>query len=76
MPLVPLPFPSIVVASSDDQYVSPERAVEFARVWGSELRVIGAAGHINGASGYGPWPEGEAMLLELMARLPIGSPAT
>jgi len=68
MPLVPLPFPSIVIASSDDKYVPLARAEEFARAWGSELRVIGPAGHINGASGHGPWPEGEAMLLELIAR--------
>ncbi|MGZ7039032.1 MAG: alpha/beta hydrolase, partial [Thermoanaerobaculia bacterium] len=36
----------------------------FAAAWGSRLVFIGDAGHINGASGYGPWPEGEAMLLE------------
>ena len=64
MPLVHLPFPSIVVASANDEYVSLDRARAFAEAWGSRLAVIGDAGHINGASGYGPWPEGEAMLLE------------
>jgi len=30
----PLPFPSVVVASSDDPYVTPGRAAAFARAWG------------------------------------------
>lgn len=62
MPLARLPFPSIVVASTNDEYVSVDRARQFAEAWGSRLVLIGDAGHINGASGYGPWPEGEAML--------------
>jgi predicted alpha/beta hydrolase family esterase len=64
IPRVKLPFPSIVVASTNDEYVSVDRAREFADAWGSRLILIGPAGHINGASGYGPWPDGEAMLLE------------
>jgi len=64
MPLAKLPFPSIVVASTNDQYVSNDRARLFADAWGSRLVFIGDAGHINGASGYGPWPEGERMLLD------------
>ena len=64
IPLARLPFPSIVVASSNDEYVSPDRARAFAQAWGSRLAEIGPAGHINGASGYGHWPEGEAMLDE------------
>jgi len=57
-----LPFPSLVVATTDDIYVSVERARRFAGWWGSDLEVIGAAGHINTASGHGPWPEGYAFL--------------
>ncbi len=30
---------------------------------------IGGAGHINGDAGYGPWPEGEQMLLEFCFRV-------
>lgn len=67
MPEVRLPFPSIVVASSDDPYISLDRARQFAAAWESKLVNIGPAGHINGASGHGPWPEGESMLLELAA---------
>jgi len=64
VPLAPLPFPSIVVASSNDPYASVERSRAFARGWGSKLVEIGDAGHINGDSGHGPWPEGEQLLEE------------
>jgi hypothetical protein len=64
MELSTLPFPSIVVASTNDEFVSVDRARQFANAWGSRLVFIGNAGHINGASGHGPWPEGEEMLFE------------
>ena len=69
MPIEKLPFPSMVVASSDDPYVTFERARAIAAAWGSTFVEIGEAGHINGASGYGEWPEGERMLLNFCARL-------
>lgn len=69
MPMKKLPFPSMVVASSNDQYVTLERARAFAAAWGSKFVEIGEAGHINGASGYGEWPEGERMLMEFCERL-------
>jgi predicted alpha/beta hydrolase family esterase len=65
MPLPRLPFPSMVVASSDDYYVSPARAALFAERWGSSLVEIGNKGHINGESGLGDWPEGYALLQKL-----------
>jgi hypothetical protein len=46
---------------------------------GSRLVNLGLAGHINVESGFGPWPEGEALLAELRAdalRPPVGSPTT
>jgi predicted alpha/beta hydrolase family esterase len=65
MPLDRLPFPSIVVASRDDTYVTLERAAEYAAAWGSRFVEIGAAGHINTASGLGAWPVGYALVNEL-----------
>lgn len=67
MPLAPLPFPSIVVASTNDEYVTLPRAAQFAIAWGSRLEVLGALGHINSASNLGSWPEGFALLRELSA---------
>ena len=69
MPRRPLPFPSIVVASSNDEYVSQARAQVFAARWGSTLVDVGAVGHINVASGLGDWPAGHALLEQLLQRL-------
>ena len=66
VPHDPLPFPSIVVSSSNDPYLNPERAREIARAWGSRFVDIGAAGHVNGESGLGDWPEGKRLLRHLI----------
>jgi len=65
IPLEKISFPTLVVASTDDPWVSYERAAFFASSWGSEFVSIGAAGHINVASGHTAWEEG----LELLKRL-------
>ena len=65
LPLDPLPFPTIVVASTDDEWVSLERATFFADEWGSRLVNVGALGHVNSASGLGSWAEGRALLESL-----------
>ncbi|MBV8098064.1 MAG: alpha/beta hydrolase [Verrucomicrobia bacterium] len=65
-PLIPLPFKSIVVASTDDPFATLERAKTFAAAWASEFVIFESAGHINAASGHGPWPEGERILDRLM----------
>lgn len=58
LPMAPLAFPSALVASSDDPYCRHDRAKALAAAWGSAFIDAGAAGHINTASGHGPWPEG------------------
>ena len=74
MPLEPLRFPSIVVASDDDPYATADRARHFAARWGSELVMLSGAGHINSASGLGRWPAGRALLERLRSGSPPGSP--
>lgn len=69
VPTAPLPFPSMVVGSVTDPYASYERLQGFAADWGSAFQSAGDAGHINAASGHGPWPEGLLMFAELMKRL-------
>lgn len=66
MPLYKLPFPSIVIASTNDEYVTLERAHFFAGAWGSELINIGDCGHINSASDLGLWPQGYEQLQKLL----------
>lgn len=58
LPRAPLPFPTALVASRNDPYCSFERAGALAKAWGATLIDAGEAGHINVASGHGPWPEG------------------
>lgn len=62
MPTAPLPFPSIVVASNNDPFMSLSRATALATEWGSEFVNIGDAGHINIASGYGYWPAAQNLV--------------
>mgnify|MGYP005757007333 CR=1 FL=1 len=67
IPLDKLPFKSIVVSSSNDEYISGSRAQQLASAWGSRYVNIGMAGHINTASGYGRWDEGLELLKGLCA---------
>ncbi|HAV36112.1 MAG TPA: alpha/beta hydrolase, partial [Massilia sp.] len=69
VPMAPLPFPCLVVTSTDDPFVARERARAFADAWGGRLVEIGDAGHVNADSGYGDWPEGERLLLDFCAGL-------
>jgi uncharacterized protein len=66
MPLFKLPFSSIVIASSNDEYVTLERAKLFADSWGSKFINAGALGHINSSSDLGNWPEGYTILQTLI----------
>jgi len=66
LPLLPLPFPTIVVASTDDPYGSVAYANARAHSWGSRFVSIGAAGHINASSGLFDWPVGMDLLCELL----------
>jgi len=67
LPTARLPFPTIVVASSDDPFVTVDRAAALARAWGSRLVTLEGAAHINADAGFGPWPEGRQLLAELTA---------
>lgn len=65
-PAAPLPFPSLLVASSDDPWIDQGRARALAGQWGSHFVDAGPVGHINAASGIGDWAEGAALLTRLV----------
>jgi predicted alpha/beta hydrolase family esterase len=65
IPRQPLPFPSIVAASTNDPLCSFARAEDFARAWGSRFIDVGAVGHINPPAGFGEWQQGEDLIREL-----------
>ncbi|HEY9100990.1 RBBP9/YdeN family alpha/beta hydrolase [Chitinimonas sp.] len=67
-----LPFPTLLLASSNDPYAATSHAQHCARQWGSGLVELGELGHINGASGLGDWPQGRALLTAFTAGLAVG----
>jgi predicted alpha/beta hydrolase family esterase len=66
VPYQPLPYRSVVVASSNDPYCPVRTAGAYARSWGSEFVRLQNAGHINIESGFGAWPLGLALLQSLV----------
>lgn len=61
IPKLELGVPTIVAASTNDPWVDHDRARDLSEDWGADFIDMGEAGHINVASGYGPWPEGRAL---------------
>lgn len=57
-----LPFPSLLVASSNDPYLSINRAQTLSTAWGSDLHIIGPFHHIGDDSGIGGWEGGKDLL--------------
>jgi predicted alpha/beta hydrolase family esterase len=61
-----LPFQSTVAVSRNDPHCSLMRASALALAWGSRLVDCGMSGHINADSRLGDWPEGFALLQDLL----------
>jgi predicted alpha/beta hydrolase family esterase len=62
IPERPLGLPTVVVASTNDPWMSFRQAVTWAEDWGAELVNLGPAGHVNPQSGFGAWPRGLSIL--------------
>ena len=62
LPSASLEVPSILVASRNDPWMGFAAAKRLAARLGSRFVDAGQAGHIDAASGYGPWPRGERLL--------------
>src|SRR5215207_3358788 len=58
IPRDPLPFPTVLVASSNDPFCEIGRASD-----------LGEACHINAESGHGPWPEGLMRFAGFLSKL-------
>ncbi|KUJ61922.1 alpha/beta hydrolase [Flavobacteriaceae bacterium CRH] len=71
IPIIKLPFPSILVASENDPYASFERKKYFAEMWGSDFVNVGKKGHINSDSDLKYWEEGQEILAQLIAKIDI-----
>ena len=62
LPNGPLPFRSLVAASTNDHLASLEAVTHMAEGWGSELLNLGDVGHLNPAAGYGHWPQALSLI--------------
>jgi predicted alpha/beta hydrolase family esterase len=69
VPRAPLPFHAHVVASSNDPWCPLPQAQAMAAQWGATIADAGAIGHIDDATGHGPWPEGLMSFGGFMGRL-------
>jgi predicted alpha/beta hydrolase family esterase len=65
IPRTPLPFPSVVVGSTNDPYARIDRLRDLAAAWGSAFMDVGTHGHLNAASALGTWEFGQDLLEEL-----------
>lgn len=65
-PRIALPFPALVVSSTDDPYCQPDRAEEMASAWLADFVLLEDHGHINSASGLGRWSSGQGLLNRLI----------
>lgn len=65
-----LGVPAMVVASRNDPWMSFARASDLAQLWEADLVDLGHAGHINVASGHGPWPGGKRLRDALLGHAP------
>ena len=61
-----IPFPTLLVGSESDHYMTLESARRLAGYWKSRFVNAGTVGHINLDSGHGPWPWGEALLKDII----------
>lgn len=69
LPTASLPFPALLVASTDDPYGSVGFAQNLAEAYGAWFLSLGPLGHINAESGHGDWPEGFGLLTAFQAGL-------
>lgn len=53
---------SILIGSDNDPWMPADGAQALARDWGSAFINAGRAGHINVASGFGPWPRAKYLV--------------
>ncbi|WP_295044673.1 alpha/beta hydrolase [uncultured Paracoccus sp.] len=56
-----LDVPAVVVASRNDPWMSFARSQDLAEDLGADLIDLGHVGHINVATGFGPWPGGKVI---------------
>ena len=72
---MPLPWPSMVIASRNDPYAAYDAVAALAADWGADLVDAGEASGLDAASGHGPWPEGLMRLAAFIKEIGKGAGA-
>ena len=69
IPMHRLPFPSTVVASTNDPFLALDRARSLATAWGAELEIAGHHAHLGSDALLDTWPDGQIYLRDLVGQL-------
>ncbi|WEQ57049.1 alpha/beta hydrolase [Komagataeibacter nataicola] len=75
LPGKPLPFPALIMASENDEWLSLFRAHFLATQWNAELVNAGTLGHIGNVANVGMWRAGLSALTQFADNLPPGTGA-
>ncbi|HJV07368.1 MAG TPA: alpha/beta hydrolase [Chromobacteriaceae bacterium] len=69
VPRLALPFPTRLIASTNDPFCKASRSARLAGYWQSPINWLQQAGHINVDSGHSQWEDGLSHLHALSARV-------
>jgi uncharacterized protein len=69
LPKAKLPFPSCIIASENDPYISIEKLEYWAKNIGSAFVNVGERGHIGTAAKLGFWDEGQLLFKEFISKI-------
>lgn len=72
LPRRPLPVPAMAALSRNDPLMDLATASGLARDWKATIVDLGEAGHVDRASGHGPWPLGPELRDALLRRGGLG----
>lgn len=74
LPRVAFPFPSLMIGSQDDPYITSPQLANWAGVFGSPYVDVGLRHHIGDAAGLGNWVEGKLLLEGFLKDLAVKVP--
>lgn len=71
IPTGKLGCPSLVIASTNDKYMTGERSRHLAALWGSKFVLLPGHGHINAQSSLGEWKDGQRLVSRFMLKVSL-----